>query len=199
MLSLQAYGQSISDKQIGFSVGVYNKGFKDESISASRNSGTSMSFLLFFRSNDAGKRLHLQLLLSAPTLTSTNLLTRDKSGYLHYSQHRRIKNLKNNVNLFLGGVAEINGAYLKYSERGNSYSYSNPFATLESNVSLSPSALLEMPFGTSAITVQAWTALVGYSFGGFKNARGWVWIKDFSNTGVRASYTKFFGPLGVSL
>lgn len=192
VLSLHGYAQSVNDKQIGFGTGVYNKTFQDEAVSASNNSGTSMSILFFFRSDNAGTRHHVQLLLTAPHLTSNNLLTRDKSGYLQYSQHRCIKNFKNNARFLVGGVGEINGSYLKYSERGNSYSYSYPFTTLESNISLSPSVLFEMPFGADLLTMQAWTAIMGYSFGGFKNARGLVWTGDFSNTGARVSYTKYF-------
>ncbi len=150
-----------------------------------------MSIVLFFRSNEENNRHHLQLLLAAPNLTSPSLLVRDQAAHFQYAYHRRIKN-HSNIRFFAGGLVEINGSHLKYSEGNNSYSYSYPFTTLESNASLSPSVLFEVPLASSAFTVQAWTAIVGYNFGGFNNARGWMWAGDFSNTGTRVSYSKHF-------
>jgi hypothetical protein len=190
-LPFYTQGQN-NHSQIGFGTGWYYKSFYDQSISESSDTGYSMPLLLFFRSNTEKNRHHLQLLFTAPTLTSPNLLVRDQTGCLQYAYHRMTGYLKKNINLFVGGLIELNGSYLRYSEKGNSYSYSYPFTTLESNGSLSPSVLVEMPLKNDKITIQAWTAIVGYNFGGLKYERGWVWIGDFSNTGARISYSKYF-------
>lgn len=190
-LSLSSMAQN-KDKQIGFGTGLYYKTFDDRSISAERLTGSSMPFLFFFRSNSEKNRHHIEVLYATPNLQSTYLLAREQTGYLQYAYHRKIGTVNSNIHFFAGGVINTAASYLKYSEIDNSYSYLYPFAALESIGSLSPSVLAELPLRKDKLSIQVWTSLGGYVFGGLKYQRGWVWIGDFWNTGFRGSYSKYF-------
>lgn len=181
-----------SEKQFGLGTGWYFHDFKDPTIATSSNTGSSVSLLLFFRSNGEKNRHHIQMLYAAPSLRSTYLLAREQTGYLQYAYHRKIGMLKEKINLYGGCLAELGGSRSSYSEIGNSYSYSYPFTTIETIAYLSPSLLAEMISRKNKFGIQLWTALVGYKLGGSKAYRGWVGVGDFSNTGSRASYSRFF-------
>jgi hypothetical protein len=190
-LPIVSFGQK-SEKQFGFGTGWYHQDFNDPTISTSTNTGSSMSVQLFFRSNSENNRHNLQLLYAAPSLNSTYLLTRVQTEYFQYAYHRKIGMVKSKIHFFGGVVFDINFSFLKYSEIGNSYSYSNPFKWIESIGSLSPSAIIEVPFRKDKLNIQAWFALTGYVFGGAKSQRGSVSIRDFSNFNSRISYSRYF-------
>lgn len=189
--SLILFGQK-SEKHFGLGTGWYYHNFKDPLVSTVSNKGSSISLLLFFRSNGEKNRHHIEFLYATPDLQSTYLLAREQTGYLQYAYHRKIGIVKNNIHFFAGGIVNASASYLKYSEIDNSYSYLYPFVALESIGSLSPSVLAELPLGKGKLSIQAWTSLSGYAFGGLKYQRGWVWIGDLWNTGFRGSYSKHF-------
>jgi hypothetical protein len=190
-LSTSSFGQK-SEKQLGLGTGWYYHSFSDPTIATSSNTGSSVPILLFFRSNGEKNRHHVQILYAAPTLKSTYLLAREQTGYLQYAYHRKIGIMKNAVHFFGGGVVDANSSYFKYSETGNSYSYSYPFTTIEAITSLSPSLLAEMPLGKDKLDIQIWSAILGYKLGGSKDVRGWVGVGNFWNTGYRVSYRRYF-------
>jgi hypothetical protein len=191
ILSMSSFAQK-SEKQFGLGTGWYYHSFKDPTIATSGHTGSSASLLLFFRSNGEKNRHHIQLLYAAPSLRSTYLLAREQTGYLQYAYHRKMGVVKSKIHFYGGTILDLNSSYLKYSEIDNSYSYLYPFVALESIGSLNPSVLAEFPMGKDKLSIQGWTSLGGYVFGGQKYQRGWVWIGDFWNTGFRGSYSRYF-------
>lgn len=191
LLAASSFAQR-SEKQIGLGTGWYYHSVKDASISATSQTGGSMSLLLFYRANGLKNRHHVQLLYAEPSLRLSYLLAREQPVNIQYAYHRKIGTIKD-VSFYGGMVADLNFLYSRYSERGNSYTYSNPYKTGEINCSFSPSLLIERPMGKSMISVQAWRNIAGYVYVfGFRFIRGFVDINDFSSAGIRVSYNQYF-------
>lgn len=188
LLAAPSFGQK-SEKQIGLGTGWYYHSFKDASISATSQTGGSMSLLLFYRANGLKNRHHVQLLYAAPSLRSTYLLNREQVSNVQYAYHRKAL-LVSEFSLFAGGLLELNAFFPKYSELGNSYSYLNPLNTLESYASINPSVLIEKTLNTNKFSVQIHSVIGGYVFGGAQGSRGSVKVNDFVNTTIRLSYCK---------
>jgi hypothetical protein len=183
--SLTSFAQSL--KEFGFGTGWYYSSFKDDNVSPTSGKGSSMPIAVFFRAGNPKTRHQVYFSYAQERLKTEFLLNRTNTFYLQYAHLKRITFLKKG-NLFSGGAIDLNGILMKYSEQGNSYSYSYPFSTLESSGSLGPSLLVEFPIrNKDKFSLQAWTALVGYVFG---SQRGLATIGDFFKTGVRASYSK---------
>jgi hypothetical protein len=191
LFAASSFGQK-SEKQIGLGTGWYYHRFKDASISATSQTGGSMSLLLFFRANGLKNRHHVQLLYAEPSLRSTYLLAREQPVNIQYAYHRKIATIKEII--FFGGiVTDINLLYSRYSEMGNSHTYSNPYKAGEMNCSFSPSLLIEIPLSKNKISVQAWRNIAGYVYiFGVRDIRGVVDINDFSSAGIRVSYNQNF-------
>ncbi len=182
-----------SEKQIGLGTGWYYHSFKDASISATSQTGGSMSLLLFYRANGLKNRHHAQLVYAAPSLQSSYLLAREQTGYLQYAYHRKITEIKN-VSLFGGTVIDFGGSNRKYSEAQNSYTYSKPFYDGETLATLSPSILAEMSVKDGKLTLQSWIVLMGFTAhnqGRFSDGL-FTGLSNLTKVDTRLSYTKSF-------
>ncbi len=182
-----------SEKQIGLGTGWYYHSFNDASISATSQTGGSMSLLLFYRVNGLKNRHHVQYLTTSPNIKSNYLLNRESLWTMQYAYHRKIGEL-NGMSFFGGVQGEFAHSIRNYSELGNSNSYYSPFPTGENVVTFSPSILLERSIEKDKLTLQAWATLFGfvapYSYR-LRDAKFKRLGNELSKIETRASYNRF--------